>query len=199
MSWDASELIISGGWGERCCAGPVVRLYGLIETGVGTYSGSWVSALVSACVDRVDSIGIAMAVASLERSMSMWTRVLRVVVALVVVAAWASVPTASGAQSARGTIAELEVVSEATGTLTLRWIPPVASPNDGQVLSLNPPIGLWWARDFWVGGGLGWRRVVGGVNRPGLVCLGVWAGGAGVVWGCRRWVCVGASVPGCAV
>ena len=26
-----------------------------------------------------------------------------------------------------------------------------------------------------------------------------WAGGAGVVWGCRRWVCVGASVPGCAV
>ena len=67
--------------------------------------------------------------------MSMWTRVLRVVVALVVVAAWASVPTASGAQSARGTISELEVVSEATGTLTLRWIPPVASPNDGQVLS----------------------------------------------------------------
>lgn len=67
--------------------------------------------------------------------MSMRTRVLRVVVALVVVAAWTSVPTASGAQSARGTISELEVVSDATGTLTLRWIPPVGSPNDGQVLS----------------------------------------------------------------
>ncbi len=40
-------------------------------------------------------------------------------------------------------------------------------------LSLNPPIGLWWARVSRVGGGLGWRRVVGGVNRPGLVCLGV--------------------------
>ena len=76
-----------------------------------------------------------MAVVSLEWSSRMLTRVLRVVVALLVVAASAGVPTASGAQSARGTISELEVVSEATGTLTLRWIPPVDSPDDGGVLS----------------------------------------------------------------
>ena len=50
---------------------------------------------------------------------------------------------------------------------------PTHPPIGGFRLSLNPPIGLWWARGSRVGGGLGWRRVVGGVNRPGLVCLGV--------------------------
>ena len=76
-----------------------------------------------------------MAVASLEWSSRTLTRILRVVVALVVVAASAGVTTASGARSARGTISELEVVSEATDTLTLRWIPPVDSPDGGGVLS----------------------------------------------------------------
>ncbi|WP_428122219.1 DNA methyltransferase [Candidatus Poriferisodalis sp.] len=49
---------------------------------------------------------------------------------------------------------------------------------------------------FWAGGGLGSRRVVGGVVWCVWACS---ARGAGVVRGCRRWVCVGASVPGCAV
>ncbi len=69
----------------------------------------------------------------------------------------------------------------------------VPSWFSGIGLSLNPPIGLWWARDFWVGGGLGWRRVVGGVVWCVWAC---WGRGAGVVRGCRRWVCVGAPVPG---
>ena len=76
-----------------------------------------------------------MSVPRLQWSLRMLTRILRVVVALVVVAASAGVSTASGARSARGTISELEVVSEATGTLTLRWIPPVDSPDHGGVLS----------------------------------------------------------------
>ena len=56
-------------------------------------------------------------------------------------------------------------------------------------LNLNPPIGCWRA---WVAGLMpGWGRVgpSGGVlGRVGL--------GMGGVLGCRRWVCVGASVPG---
>ena len=63
-------------------------------------------------------------------------------------------------------------------------------------LSLNPPIGLWRAWVSRVGGGLGWCGVVGGVVWCVWAC---WGRGVGVVWACRRWVCVGASVPGCAV
>ena len=66
----------------------------------------------------------------------------------------------------------------------------------GPWLSLNPPIGCWWVRGSRAGVGLdrfGSGRVVGGCLRA------CWVRGGGVVRGCRRWVCVGASVPGGAV
>ena len=64
--------------------------------------------------------------------------------------------------------------SNSSGVDRILRVTPKQPPSfETDSLSLNPPIGLWWARGSRVGGGLGWRRVVGGVNRPGLVCLGV--------------------------
>ncbi len=56
-----------------------------------------------------------------------------------------------------------------------RW-QPHTPPTSANALSLNPPIGCWWAWGSRVGGGLGWRRVVGGVVWCVWAC---WARGGG--------------------
>ena len=83
------------------------------------------------------------------------------------------------------TIETVGIVFDAPQVLSVEFAGDATANAD---FSLNPPIGLWWARGSRVGGGLGWRRLLGvwfGVF--GRVRLGVrvWFGlvDAGFVWG----------------